>query len=198
MAFQFIPFLTFAVAASVTPGPNNVMVAAAAANFGIRAALPMILGIALGFCLMVLVMGLGLAGPLADYPQVHRVLRWVGIAWMLYLAWKIGNSGMPDRSDAKAPLGIVGASLFQWVNPKAWLLALAVATTWTSATEPVAPQVAQMALVFFIVSLPSNMVWAWIGVSAARLLHSASRLRWFNIVMAVLLALSMLPLALEE
>lgn len=198
MAFPLIAFLAFAIASSITPGPNNVMLAASAANRGVRAAVPMMIGINLGFALMVCIVGLGLATPLALYPRAQSALRWVGIAWMLVLAWKIARAGAPGTGEGRAQIGLVTAMMLQWVNPKAWLLAVATATSWVAADSAVAPQVIVMALLFFCVGLPSSLVWAGIGASAGRLLHSPGRLRVFNIAMAVLLVLAVLPLALGE
>ncbi len=198
MTFPVVPYIAFAFAASVTPGPNNVMISACAANYGIRRTVPMIAGVMLGIGSMLLIGGIGLAAPLALYPGLQRGMRWVGLAWMLFLSWKIATSALPGEGPARPPLGVLGAALFQWINPKAWMISLAIATTWTQPDSPVVPQVLLTTALFCAVGTPSSFIWACIGAGAARVLHSAARLRMFNVVMAVLLAASVLPLALQD
>ncbi len=193
MEFPVIAFLGFVVAASVTPGPNNVMVAAAAAGHGVRAVVPMILGIGAGCAVMILLVGLGLSLPLARYPALAVGMRWVGAAWLALLAWKIATAPPPGAAEARPPLRFVGGALFQWINPKAWLLALGIAGTWTMPDAPVLPQVALMAAAFAAVAIPNGLLWASLGEGAGRLLHSPGRLRAFNVTMAVLLVGSMVP-----
>jgi threonine/homoserine/homoserine lactone efflux protein len=195
MAIGFLPVLGFCVAATVTPGPNNLMVAASAANHGVRATVPHMAGIALGFAAMFLIVGLGLATPLAEHPELYRVLRWVSAAWLLWLAWQIGNAGAPtkERVGKKRPLGFFSAAAFQWVNPKAWLLAVGGTATYVALDAAVLPQVALIAGIFALVCVPSCLIWAGIGRGALHLFRSPAQLRGFNIAMAVLLVLSVLP-----
>ena len=196
MTFPWLAFTGFAVAASITPGPNNVMVAAGAANNGLRRTLPHMLGIAVGFAAMLAAAGLGLAAPLAEAPRVQAVLRWIGAAWLLVLAWRIATAPAPGEGTPAPPLGFVGGAMFQLVNPKAWLLVLGVATAWIVGEEPVVPQVAAMVGVFAAVTLPSSLLWASLGAASARLLRAPGRLRAFNVAMAVLLVASLLPVVL--
>jgi len=198
MEFPLIPFIGFAVAAYITPGPNNVMVSAASASHGIRATLPHMLGIAVGFSAMVIITGLGLAGPLALYPRAQTIMRWIGVAWLLFLAWKIATADPPGAGKPRPPLGFLGGAMFQWVNPKAWLLMLGVATTWISPAGPILPQIAIIAVLFFIFGLPCLLFWAALGAGAGRLLSHPARLRAFNVAMALLLVASMVPVVLEE
>ncbi|WP_237214043.1 LysE family translocator [Falsiroseomonas oryziterrae] len=191
---DWLPLLGFAIAGSVTPGPNVLMVAAASASHGVRAVLPHMLGITFGFGAMLLLVGLGLAAPLAASPTLHGVLRWVGAAWLLWLAWKIATAPPPGERAARPPLGFWGAAGFQWVNPKAWMLTAAAIPAFTSEAAPLAPQVIAIAAVFAAVSMPCLVVWAGIGAGTGRLLKSPVALRRFNIAMGVLLALSVLPL----
>ena len=188
-------FLLFAIATSATPGPNNIMVSAAAANHGFRATIPHILGIAVGFAVMLLVFGSGLAGPLAADPRLHGLLRWVGVAWMLWLAAKIAFAkGTLSGGRGRPPLSFVGAVLFQWINPKAWLIALATVATYTTAEGSLYRQVALLALLSFLVSIPCVGAWAVLGAGAGRFLATPRRLRLFNVAMALLLVASLLPL----
>ena len=193
---DWLPLLGFAIAASVTPGPNVLMVAAAAAGHGVRAVLPHMWGVTVGFGAMLLLVGLGLAGPLAASAWLHAVLRWVGAAWLLWLAWKIGTAPVAaqGRVAGRPPLGFRGAALFQWVNPKAWMICAAVMPAFTRPGEPILPQALAIALVFVAISMPCLMVWAGIGAGAGRLLGSPRRLRVFNIAMALLLVASLVPM----
>jgi threonine/homoserine/homoserine lactone efflux protein len=196
MTFPLLAFLSFAIAASVTPGPNNVMVAASAASHGVRAVVPQILGISLGFGAMILIVGLGLAVPLASFPQLAIAMRWIGAAWLALLAWKIATAPPPGEGTGRPPLRFIGGALFQWINPKAWMLAVGIATTWAAADAPLAPQVALMAAIFALVGVPNGLFWAALGERAGRLLHSPGRLRIFNVTMALLLLASMIPVLL--
>ena len=195
---DLLPLIGFAVAASVTPGPNVLMVAASAANHGLRAALPHMLGITAGFTAMIVLVGVGLAGPLAASATLHLVLRWVGAAWLLWLAWKIATAPPPAGGQAggqaRPPLGFTGAALFQWVNPKAWMICAAAIPAFTVPGEALLPQVLAIAAAFGAVSMPCLLVWAGLGAGMRRLLSSAARLRAFNLAMAGLLVASLVPM----
>lgn len=191
---EWLPLLGFAIAASVTPGPNVLMVAAAAAGHGVRAVLPHMLGITFGFTAMLLLVGLGLAAPLAASPTAHAVLRILAGGWLLWLSWKIATAPPPGEAEAKPPLGFVGAALFQWVNPKAWMVCGAAMAGYTRPGEGLVGQVVLVALVFGAVSMPCLIAWAGLGAGARRVLRDARALRRFNIAMGVLLAASVVPL----
>ncbi len=191
---DWLPLLGFALAGSVTPGPNVLMVAAGAAGHGVRGVWPHMLGITAGFSAMIVILGLGLAGPLAASPTAHAVLHVIAVAWMLWLAWKIATAPPPGEGPLRPPMGFVQAALFQWVNPKAWMLAGAAIAGFTRPGAPLLPQVGAVALAFAAVSLPCLLVWAGLGAGARQVLRDGRNLRRFNIVMGVLLALSVLPL----
>jgi threonine/homoserine/homoserine lactone efflux protein len=184
----------FALATSGTPGPNVLMVAAAAAQVGVKRVFPHMMGITLGFPAMIVVIALGLELPFAQLPWLHRFMQAAGALWLLWLAWKIASAPPPGSAEARPPLGFLGAAAFQWVNPKAWMIALAAVPAFTVPGEAVLPQALLIAGVFALVSLPCLFLWAWLGVAAARVLGTGPRLRAFNIVMAALLVLSLLPL----
>lgn len=190
-------FALFAVASSVTPGSNNIMVASSSANNGVRATVPHMLGISLGFGVMVAIVGLGLAGPLAASPVLHAVLRWVGGAWIIWISWTIvrtGSAALPDKTGRAAPMGFMAAALFQWVNPKAWILAVATITTYASPESEFGGQILVFAALFAMLCLPCSLLWAMLGAGAGRILRSPMQLRAFNAVMAALLVLSVVPL----
>jgi threonine/homoserine/homoserine lactone efflux protein len=190
---NLLPLLGFAIAMSVTPGPNVLMVAAAAANHGVRATVPHMAGIAVGFAAMLLIVGLGLAGPFAAWPLLHTVLKWGGAAWLLVLAWKIARAGAPGEGRSRPPLGFVGACLFQWVNPKAWMIALAAIPAFTTPDGDVVVGALRIAGAFALVGFPCTLVWAGLGAGASRVLRTGRALRAFNVAMAVLLVLSLVP-----
>lgn len=190
---DWLPLFAFAIASSVTPGPNVLMVAASAAANGFRAVVPHMLGITFGFGGMLLLVGLGLAGPLLASPLLHAVLKWAGAAWLLWLAWKIATAPPPQPGQPRPPLGFIGGALFQWVNPKAWMIAAAVIPAFTRPGEPMLPQVLAIALVFLLITLPCLLVWAGIGLGTGRLLRRPAHLRAFNIAMALLLVASLIP-----
>ncbi|UPY37775.1 LysE family translocator [Sediminicoccus sp. KRV36] len=196
-----LALISFAIATSGTPGPNTLMVAASAAQLGIRRVMPHMLGITLGFPAMIVAVALGLGLPFAQIPGLHRAMQVVGGAWLLWLAWKIAAAPAPrdqgaDGAAPAAPLGFWGAAAFQWVNPKAWMIALAALPAFTVPGLPILPQALLIAGVFALVSMPSLLFWAWIGRAARHLLGEGARLRAFNIGMALLLVLSLLPLVL--
>jgi threonine/homoserine/homoserine lactone efflux protein len=191
---DWLPLLGFAIAASVTPGPNVLMVAASAARHGVRRVMPQMLGITLGFTAMLIAVGLGLAGPMTASPLLHGMLRVVSAVWLLWLAWRIATAPPPDQGRHRPPLGFGRAALFQWVNPKAWMIAGAAMAGYTLAGDPLLPQIMVIAGVFGLVSMPCLLVWAGLGAGARRILRDPVAMRRFNIAMGVLLALSVVPL----
>lgn len=190
---ETLPLLGFAIAMSITPGPNVLMVAAAAANHGVRATVPHMAGITLGFAAMLVIVGLGLAGPFVAWPMLHAVLKWGGAAWLLVLAWKIARAGAPGAGPSRPPLGFVGAALFQWVNPKAWMIALAAIPAFTTPQGDILAETLLIAAAFALVCFPCTLVWAGLGAGATRLLRTEGALNAFNVAMALLLVASLVP-----
>lgn len=194
-----LAFVAFAFVLSVTPGPNNVMVLASGANFGFRRSVPHMLGIAFGCAILVAAVGVGLGGLFRAYPVLYDVLRWVGAAYLLYLAWGIARSGAPKKAGTAGdrPLGFLGAAAFQWVNPKTWVMALGAVTTYAP-RDGYLLNVLIVALVFGLVCIPSLAVWTGFGTALGRFLESPVRLRAFNLTMALLLVLSLYPILAES
>lgn len=191
---QTLPALSvFAFVSSITPGPNNLMLMTSGTNFGLRRTVPHMLGVSIGFVLMIVLVGLGLAELFARYPAAHEVLKWVSVAYLLYLAWKVATAAPPGEGDAAGrPLTFVQAALFQWVNPKAWTMALTGVTVYLPPVEPWIG-LALVAGLFGAVNLPCVGVWAVMGVKLRRWLGDRRRLRMFNIAAAVLLVASLYP-----
>lgn len=197
MTAPLLAIIAFAIAASFTPGPNNIMVAASGAQHGFRASLPACAGVACGFALMVAIVGLGVASVLAVMPTVATVARWVAIAWLLFLAWRVAWAGAPGSGRGGPPVGFLGAALFQWVNPKAWLLAIGANTAFVTPGHPLLPQVLVLSLVFLLCGAGSTSAWNLLGAGASRFLRVPWRVRAFNLVMAVAMVASIIPVAFE-
>ncbi|MDO9712987.1 LysE family translocator [Paracraurococcus lichenis] len=180
----------FALAMSATPGPNNAIAAATAANFGIRRSVPMMAGVAIGFPVMLLLVAFGASGLLHAVPAVMTALRWLGAAWMLWLAWGIATAAPPGPGTAPGrPMTLLQAALFQWVNPKAWIIAVGAIATYNAD----AAGALVLAMMFAVAAFGSLLAWAALGAGTARLLRRPAALRWFNRGMAALLVLSLLP-----
>jgi threonine/homoserine/homoserine lactone efflux protein len=182
----------FAFVSSITPGPNNLMLMASGANFGLVRTLPHMLGVALGFVAMVLVIGAGLAGLFEAWPVSHTILKAVSVVYLLYLAWKIATAAPAEPgAGGGTPLTFLQAAAFQWVNPKAWAMALTAITAY--APPGGFGAIAVVALVFGAINLPSVGSWTLLGREMARFLTSPRRLVLFNRTMAVLLVVSLYP-----
>ena len=193
----FLALLGFAFVTSVTPGPNNMMLLASGVNFGFRRTVPHMLGISLGHALMVFLVGLGLAGVFKAWPLALVVLKGAAVAYMLWLAWKIAHAGAPGEGRVKPqPMTFLQAAAFQWVNPKAWAMALGAVSAYVVEPSPYA--YAAVAGAFACVNLPSVAVWAGAGQAVRRWLDGPGRLKAFNWGMAGLLVLSLWPVVTLE
>ena len=186
-----VALIAFAFVTSVTPGPNNVMLMASGANFGLRRTLPHMLGVALGFGAMVALLGLGVDRLIAGSPMLAAAMKWISLAYMLWLAWKIAHASAPvGRGEVAArPMGFLAACAFQWVNPKAWMMGLGALSAYSAG----AGGALMVAAIFTLVNLPSVAIWAAMGQGLRGVLQEPGRLRLFNRGMAVLLVASMLP-----
>jgi len=190
----FIALLIFAFVASVTPGPNNMMLLASGVNFGFRRTIPHMFGIAGGFFVLLICVGAGLGTVLTSIPSAHTALKIAGGAYLLYLAWRIATSGAPGRArSSAAPMTFMAAAMFQWVNPKAWMMAVSAMAIYTDAERPYL-SVLLVATAFVLVNFPSVSVWAGFGTALRRFLEDPSRRRAFNIAMGIVLALCIIPM----
>lgn len=188
-----LPLAAFCFVTSITPGPNNLMLMASGANFGLRRTVPHVLGVAGGFTVMVFLVGLGLAGLFEIVPAAYRVLQVVSVIYLLWLAWKIATAAAPeDGRSERRPLTFWQAAAFQWVNPKAWTMALTAITVYSPGHGPAAALAT--ALVFGVINLPSCSAWILLGKQMARVLTNRGRLRAFNGLMAGLLVASLVPM----
>lgn len=190
-----IALITFAFVSSITPGPNNLMLMASGANYGFRRTLPHMFGISLGHAFMVVAVGAVLLDIFARFPVLNIVLKVLSAAYMLWLAWKIATALPPEaRAVTGRPFTFLQAAAFQWVNPKAWFMAITAISTYAPQDRGALAGALAVAAVFAATNWPAIAVWAWIGVQVRRFLGTAGRLRAFNITMAVLLVGSLYPM----
>jgi len=198
LSSQLLPMFLFALAGALTPGPNNMISAGSGAAFGFRRTLPQIWGVTVGFAIMVVAIGMGLGTLFLAIPYMHQTLKIVGSLYLLYLAWKIANAGGPGGGTAvERPMTLLQSALFQWVNPKAWTIALSIVPAFTTVGgEHLFAEVAMIALVSGVVTFPSLCLWAGFGALLARLLSTPRQQRLVNYAMAALVALSVVLLFL--
>lgn len=184
--------MAFAFVSSITPGPNNLMLMASGANFGFRRTIPHMLGVGLGFVVMVFLVGAGLVQVFVAYPISHTVLKLCSVAYLLYLAWRIATAAPVSKGQATGqPMTFLQAAAFQWVNPKAWTMALTAVTVYTPNTTLAA--IVVVGCVFGAINLPAVSSWTLLGQQMARVLTNRTRLVAFNWTMAVLLVASLYP-----
>ena len=188
----------FGFIAAVTPGPNNVMLTTTGVNFGVRRGLPHLMGICIGFPIMLILIGLGFGGLFDLYPILHEIIKVVGIVYLLYLAWKIGATRQSDEIEEQSrPMTFLQAAAFQWVNPKAWVMGSSALAAFTSLEANFLLQVLIVAGTFLVITIPSAGVWLIFGAGLQHVLRDPDHLRIFNISMAVLLVASILPVIWE-
>ena len=194
-----LAFVLFAFVTSVTPGPNNMMLLASGVNFGLRRSVPHMLGVSLGFMLLVLAVGLGLGQLFQRWPLLHALLAWGGATYLLYLAWKIARSVAPSDSGAAPgkPFTFVQAPAFQWINPKAWIMAITAIGTYIP-QEDFLGNLLLLAPLFALVNGPSVGLWTVAGSLLRKLLQDSRKRRLFNHGMAMLLVLSLYPILAER
>lgn len=189
-----IALLLFAFTTSITPGPNNMMLFASGVNFGFRRTVPHMLGIGTGFLSLLIAIGLGLGALLHSVPLVYTLLKFTGGAYLCWIAWKIGTSrALSEGKSSARPMTFLQAASFQWVNPKAWVMAVTAMATYTIESNYFA-SVMIVGIIFAIVNVPSVSTWAGFGSALREWLSDPVRLKWFNITMAVLLVLSLWPM----
>jgi len=190
----------FAIAASITPGPNNLLVLTSGLHYGVPRTFPLIGGIVAGFVIMLLVIGIGLGTAIQSNPVLHMAAKALGLAYMLWLAWKvarspIGLAAADDRGDTR-PLSAFAGATFQWVNPKAWAIALSAIAAFSIPNDAPAT-LGCITLVFAIISFLSLSAWAVFGTLMRSLIDTPSKTRAFNIAMALLLIASAAPVAYD-
>jgi threonine/homoserine/homoserine lactone efflux protein len=191
----FIALLVFSSTAAFSPGPNNTLLMASGIAHGFRRSLPLVLGVAIGFPVMIGCVGLGLGKIFEIYPVLYLVLKYAGAAYMLYLAWKIATAkyvAAGALSDAR-PMSFIQASLFQWINPKAWIMAVTALSAYTVAADYMTG-VAVVVATFVCMGLTSASTWALFGAKLRHLFNDERYFRGINLMLAGLLVISLVPL----
>ena len=190
----FAALVLFAFTTSITPGPNNMMLFTSGVNFGFRRTIPHMLGIGAGFLSLLLGVGLGLGALLHTVPLLYTVLKFAGGAYLLWIAWKIGSSrSLSEGKTSAAPMSFLSAAAFQWINPKAWVMAVTAMATYTN-PDVYFISVLIVGFAFALVNVPSVSTWAGFDSALRDWLSDPKRLKWFNITMALLLVLSLWPM----
>lgn len=195
---SLVSLLVFAVIAAFTPGPNNIMIMSSGLNHGVRASMPHLFGICLGFPSMILAVGFGLGYLFNSFPVFHKVVQVIGVIYLFYLAWMIARSVPSElKSEESPPLTFVQAALFQWINPKAWVMGTSALAAYTTVGTSMVTQVLTVVVVFMLMAFPSAGVWLLFGSALRRLLSRPAYQRWFNVFMGVLLVLTMIPVIVD-
>ncbi|SLN56066.1 Cysteine/O-acetylserine efflux protein [Roseovarius litorisediminis] len=188
----FTALVAFALVTVITPGPNNLMLMASGANFGFRRTVPHMFGIGLGFPGMVFLVGIGVMQLFDLWPLSYTILKVLSVIYLLYLAWKIAHAAAPKEAMTEGkPLTFLQAAAFQWVNPKAWSMAMSAITLYAASRD--IPAVLWVAGTYVCMSLISTTAWTVMGKQLRLLLKSPARLRMFNWAMAVLLVATLIP-----
>jgi len=190
--------LTYAFVTSITPGPNNTMLLASGVNFGVTRTLPHLMGVSWGFAFMAVIMGLGMGQIFDRWPVLLVMLKWLGVVYIVYLAWRIWQSSAPQSDGAahakrSKPLGFWAAVAFQWVNIKAVFMAISVMALYAG-DQPSWQMVMTIALLFTLVNMACCGSWVLFGAAVRRWLQNPVVLRAFNAVMAIGLLMSLYPI----
>ena len=193
-----LALVAFGAVMAFTPGPNNIMVLSSGLTYGFRRSLPHIAGIAFGIAFMVAATGLGLGAVFVAWPILQTILKYAGIAYLIYLAWVIAMSGpvKPGQDNQAAPMTFWGAALFQWVNAKGWVMVIGIITAY-SAVASFPWNIAVQAALMFIMGALSSLLWALFGSALRPVLTSQKAVRAFNVVMALLLLASLYPVLVD-
>jgi threonine/homoserine/homoserine lactone efflux protein len=194
----WLALATFCAATLVTPGPNNLMLMTSGLNYGFRRTLPHFWGVAIGFALMVLLVGLGLGTVFMRYPALYTALKYAGALYLLYLAWEIATAGpIEDGEHGRGrPITFLQALAFQWVNPKAWVMAVGAVSTYAG-IAPFPWNMFVIAGMFGLLGCGSSGIWVAFGTALKPVLTDPRAVRIFNVAMALLLVASLWPIAAE-
>ncbi len=198
MRFEILyALIVFCFVSAITPGPNNLMLLASGVNFGFQRTIPHMMGVDLGFALMVGLVGVGLDVVFSRFPTLLPAMRYAGAAYMLWLAARLALAGpIGDAEQRGNPLSFLAAAAFQWINPKAWAIAVSALTAY-AVSENYTRSVAIVAVVFGLVTAPCIALWVLFGTAMRRVLSNPRFVRPFNIAMAALLIASIIPVLAE-
>jgi threonine/homoserine/homoserine lactone efflux protein len=191
-------FIVFAIVMFITPGPNNIMVLSSGLTYGFRRTVPHIAGITIGFAFMIAAVGLGFGTIFVAVPVLQTILKYAGAAYLVYLAIAIALSGPPkaDAADGRGPMTFWGAALFQWINVKGWVMVIGTITAY-AAIARFPWNIAIQVVLALALGAVSTSVWTLFGSALRPFLTSERAVRIFNIVMALLLLASLIPVFME-
>jgi threonine/homoserine/homoserine lactone efflux protein len=191
-----VSLMAFTFVAGITPGPNNIMLFASGLNHGVKKSLPHYFGVCIGFMFLVAAIGFGLGAIFKHSPFLHQILKILGAIYLVYLAWKIASASTEsNRGVIRNPFTFIEAALFQWVNPKGWVISIGAIATFTIPSNIIG-SIAAIIIMYFIMGLLTMGVWLTLGATLQRFLNSGKRKRIFNISMAILLILSIIPMVI--
>ena len=193
-----IAFVLFATVMFFTPGPNNIMLLSSGLTYGFRPTIPHIVGITVGFAFMVGAVGLGLGTIFIAYPLLQTILKYAGVAYLIYLAAAIAMSGpvAADQDNRRGPMTFWGAAMFQWVNAKGWVMVIGTITAYAT-ISPYPWNIAIQVGLSLLLGALSCTAWALFGSALRPVLTSPRAVRAFNIIMAVLLLASLYPVFMD-
>jgi len=196
---MLLSIISFAFATAMTPGPNNFMLLSSGLTFGYKKTLAHIVGVMVGFPVMIVAVGLGMGTVFEMYPALYDILKVVGITYLLWMAWKIAtsSSSMGSDDEVKKPFTLLQAMLFQWVNPKAWVMVITAMGSFITSQEHAFLQVLVIAFTYLCIGFLSTNFWALGGVYLQKFISNTKSVKMFNRVMAVLIVLSVLPFVLK-
>jgi threonine/homoserine/homoserine lactone efflux protein len=194
---DFYAFVLFAISSSLTPGPNNFMLMTSGMHFGTRRSLPHYFGICFGFAIMIVIVALGLGAVFTQYTWIKKTLKIIGCVYMLYLAYQVVTShNKPDSAATKKPLTFLQAALFQWVNPKAWMMGVGAISIYTLSTNYVLNAVL-ISVYYFIACIFCTGAWLVLGNYLQVILKTNKHRIWFNVSMAVVLVASIVKMLFD-
>ena len=192
-----LAFVVFAAVMYFTPGPNNVMLLSSGLTYGFRRTLPHIAGIVVGMAFMIAAVGVGLGTVFLAYPVLQTILKYAGAAYLIYLAVVIAMSGPPKPGEAsRKPMTFWGAAVFQWINVKGWVMVIGTITAY-AAIAAFPWNIVMQTVIVLVVGIPATVAWALFGSALRPILTSPLAVRAFNVVMAILLLASLIPVFME-
>ncbi|WLI75235.1 LysE family translocator [Kosakonia sp. H02] len=186
-----LPFLLFAFVASITPGPTNILILTSSQRFGVKATLPAVAGACIAASLIVFISGAGAGQVLQDYPLVRAGMSWAGALWLSWMSWQLFTAPATDlQGEAQRPFSGRAAAMLQLINPKTWMMALAVVSLFAPHSGHPLREIAFMSLAFLAISVLCLVAWTLLGKAVNRLFRTPASLVWFQRVMALCLLAS--------
>ncbi|MCF4130023.1 LysE family translocator [Methylobacterium sp. SyP6R] len=190
---EFFSVILFAIVSTLTPGPNNALIMGSAVNFGVKRSVPLLLGMCLGFPALILVSGFGVGVILRYVPEFYIYMKIIGSVYLLYLAYKIFKvREVASSSTLQQPLGFLHGAAFQWINPKSWIVAASAMSSFAIFSERTEVNAVILSAIFIVVSIVCVGSWMVAGHLISGFLDTENKVVWFNRIMGILLAVSVL------